>query len=158
MLICSLGDLALDVIVRLRQPLAAGADANFSITVEPGGQAANAAAWVAALGARSRWIGKRAADDGGRLAAEKLAAYGVELCGPVVETGGGVIVSLVDPAGERTMCPTAAPRSTSSPTRSTRPGSPVPTGCTCPGMRCSPSRCARQHIARSRSPAMPKPV
>ena len=105
MLVCSLGDLVLDVIVRLKQPLARGADATSTITIEPGGQAANVAAWVAALGARSRWVGKRAADDGGRLAADRLSAYGVELCGPVSESGGGIVVSLVDHDGERTMCP-----------------------------------------------------
>ncbi len=105
MLVCSLGDLVLDVIVRLRQPLAPGADASSTISVAPGGQAANVAAWVAALGGRSRWLGKRADDDGGQLAAGRLTGYGVELCGPVVETGGGIIVSLVDPDGERTMCP-----------------------------------------------------
>ncbi len=105
MLVCSLGDLVLDVVVRLEQPLARGGDATSRITIEPGGQAANVAAWVAALGARSRWIGKRAGDDGGRLAADRLSAYGVELCGPVTESGGGIVVSLVDPGGERTMCP-----------------------------------------------------
>ncbi len=106
MLVCSLGDLVLDVVVRLEQPLARGGDATSRITIEPGGQAANVAAWVAVLGGSSRWIGKRATDDGGRLAADRLAAYGVELFGPVAETGrGGVVVSLVDPDGERTMCP-----------------------------------------------------
>ena len=39
MTICCLGDLALDVIVRLDQPLARGADATSRITVRPGGQA-----------------------------------------------------------------------------------------------------------------------
>ncbi len=105
MLVCTLGDLVLDVIVRLRQPLAAGGDATSTISVGPGGQAANVAAWVAALGARSRWLGVQATDDIGRLAQARLAAYGVELCGPPVDGRGGVIVSLVDPDGGRTMCP-----------------------------------------------------
>jgi sugar/nucleoside kinase (ribokinase family) len=105
MLVCTLGDLALDVIVRLRQPLAPGADANSWITIGAGGQAANVAAWVASLGERSRLIGIRAADDAGTLAASLVAAHGVELVGPTVGSGGGVIVSLVDPSGQRTMCP-----------------------------------------------------
>jgi ribokinase len=105
MLVCTLGDLVLDVIVRLRQPLAPGGDATSAISVGPGGQAANVAAWVAALGARARWLGVQAVDDVGRLAQQRLAAYGVELCGPTVEGRGGVIVSLVDPDGGRTMCP-----------------------------------------------------
>ncbi|MBM3678725.1 MAG: hypothetical protein FJW96_12730, partial [Actinobacteria bacterium] len=105
MRVCSLGDLVLDVIVRLEQPLARGADARSRITSGPGGQAANVAAWVAHLGAEARWLGKRADDAPGRLAAEGLAAHGVELAGPVETAGNGVVVSLVEPGGERTMCP-----------------------------------------------------
>jgi len=105
MLVVSLGDLVLDVIVRLRQPLAAGADASSEITLTTGGQGANVAAWVASLGGRARWIGKRAADAQGHAAALRPVELGVELVGPVVERGGGVIVSLVDLDGGRTMCP-----------------------------------------------------
>ena len=104
MMICCLGDLVLDVIVRLEQPLATGADATSRIVLSPGGQAANVAAWIAALGGRSRFVGKRGADDAGALAARRLLALGVELVGPVEPEGSGVIVSLVHPAGERTMC------------------------------------------------------
>ena len=68
-MICCLGDLVLDVIVRLEQPLATGADATSRIVLRPGGQAANVAAWVTALGGRSRFVGKRGADDAGVLAA-----------------------------------------------------------------------------------------
>ncbi len=104
MRICSLGDLVLDVIVRLDQPLATGADATSRIVLRPGGQAANVAAWVAALGGSSCFIGKRGRDQAGQLAATGLAELGVELLGPVEQDGSGVIVALVDPAGERTMC------------------------------------------------------
>ena len=104
MTICSLGDLVLDVIVRLEQPLAADADATSNIVLRPGGQGANVAAWVAALGGRSRFVGKRADDDAGALAAQHLRELGVELAGPVEPVGNGVIVSLVQPTGERTMC------------------------------------------------------
>ena len=104
MTICCLGDLVLDVIVRLEQPLATGADATSRIVLRPGGQAANVAAWVAALGGRSRFVGKRGADDAGVLAASRLLDLGVELVGPVEPYGNGVIVSLVHPSGERTMC------------------------------------------------------
>ena len=104
MTILCLGDLVLDVIVRLEQPLATGADATSKIVLRPGGQAANVAAWVAALGGTSRFVGKRGADDAGALAASRLLELGVELAGPVEPAGNGVIVSLVDPAGERTMC------------------------------------------------------
>ena len=102
-LVCTLGDLLLDVIVRLEQPLAAGADATARTTLSPGGQAANVAAWVAELGGRARVVAKRGDDDGGRLAAVRLAERGVDVAGPLVAGGNGVIVSLVAPGGERTM-------------------------------------------------------
>ncbi len=105
MQVVSLGDLALDVIVRLRQPLALGADAASEITLSTGGQGANVAAWLAALGGRARWVGVRADDDAGRIAAGRLERLGVELVGPVVEGRTGVIVSLVDADGQRSMCP-----------------------------------------------------
>jgi ribokinase len=104
MLVCTLGDLLLDVIVRLEQPLAPGADATSRTTLSPGGQAANVAVWVVALGGRARFVGKRGEDDGGRLAAERLAERGVEVVGPVVPSGNGIVVSLVAPGGDRTMC------------------------------------------------------
>ena len=104
MRICCLGDLVLDVIVRLEQPLATGADATSHIVLRPGGQAANVASWIAALGGTSRFVGKRGADDAGALASRRLLELGVELVGPVEPAGNGVIVSLVHPSGERTMC------------------------------------------------------
>ena len=52
MLVCTVGDLTLDVLVRLSGPVAAGGDTSAEIRVTPGGQAANVAAWAAALGAR----------------------------------------------------------------------------------------------------------
>jgi len=100
-----LGDLVLDVIVRLEQPLATGADATSRIVLRPGGQAANVAAWIAALGGSSHFVGKRGDDDAGAIAASRLRELGVGLLGPVEPTGNGVIVALVDPSGERSMCP-----------------------------------------------------
>jgi sugar/nucleoside kinase (ribokinase family) len=102
-MICTLGDLLLDVIVRLEQPLAPGADATARTTLSPGGQAANVAAWVAALGGSARIVAKRGDDDGGRLALAHLEARGVGVVGPVAPAGNGMIVSLVAPGGERTM-------------------------------------------------------
>ena len=105
MTICCLGDLVLDVIVRLEQPLATGADATSRIVLRPGGQAANVAAWVAALGgtiALRRQTRRRRRQ--ARSRPRGCAQLGVELVGPVEPDGNGVIVSLVDPPGERTMC------------------------------------------------------
>ena len=105
MLVVSLGDLVLDVVVRLSQPLARGADATSEIELSGGGQAANVAAWVAALGGRSRWLGKRGDDEASAIATTTLRRLGVELVGPVEPSGTGVIVSLVEPDGERSMLP-----------------------------------------------------
>jgi sugar/nucleoside kinase (ribokinase family) len=104
MLTICFGDLVLDVIVRLQQPLSPGADAISRVVLRPGGQGANVAAWVAELGGCARFLGKRGDDDAGRLVAARVAAYGVELAGPVAREGNGVVVSLVTPDGERSMC------------------------------------------------------
>ena len=103
LMIVSLGDLLLDVIVRLRQPLAEGADADAVTRLGPGGQAANVAAWVAELGGAARFVGKRADDEAGGIASRGLEAYGVEVRGPVVEGRTGTVVSLVAADGARTM-------------------------------------------------------
>jgi len=101
--ICTLGDLLLDVIVRLDGPIAEDTDTYGRTRVGAGGQAANVAAWTAALGGRARFLGKRARDPVGRLLAEELRALGVELAGPEVESGTGTVVSVATPDGARTM-------------------------------------------------------
>ena len=53
MRICALGDLLLDVIVRLSEPLSPGADARAATRVGAGGQAANVAAWAVELGSHA---------------------------------------------------------------------------------------------------------
>jgi sugar/nucleoside kinase (ribokinase family) len=102
-MICTLGDLLMDVIVRLDAPLARAADAPASTRAGAGGQAANVAAWVAHLGGRARFVGVRSRDPVGLLASQDLEGRGVEICGPVVEAGAGIVVALVDTTGERTM-------------------------------------------------------
>ena len=102
MLVVTLGDLLLDVIVRLREPLATGADAEAETLTAPGGQAANVAAWVGALGQRARCVARRGDDAAGIVLAAELDRRGVELVGPVAGTN-GVVVSIVAPDGERTM-------------------------------------------------------
>lgn len=102
MLVCTLGDLTLDVIVRLARPVATGGDTDADIRIGPGGQAANVAAWAAALGARSRFVGKTGTNDIGALARSRLVALGVEVVGPV-EGRNGTICSLVSRDGGRSM-------------------------------------------------------
>jgi ribokinase len=101
--ICTIGDLILDVVVLPDAPLAPDGDTPATIRLGAGGQAANVAAWAAALGATSRLICKRGSDAASGLAAAELARHGVDICGPVVEGRGGVVVSVRDAAGRRTM-------------------------------------------------------
>jgi ribokinase len=101
--ICTLGDLILDVVVLPDAPLAPDADTPATIRFAAGGQAANVAAWASALGAASRLICKRGTDASSELAAAELARHRVEVCGPVVEGRGGVVVSVRNAHGQRTM-------------------------------------------------------
>ena len=61
-LICTIGDLILDVVVLPKAPLAPDGDTPATIRLTAGGQAANVAAWVSALGGRSRLICVRGTD------------------------------------------------------------------------------------------------
>lgn len=98
----TLGDALLDVVARLEEPLAAGADVRAATRACAGGQAANVAAWAAELGADARCIAKRGDDAAGELVARELAARGVELVGPVVEGASGIVVSVVE-GGDRSL-------------------------------------------------------
>jgi sugar/nucleoside kinase (ribokinase family) len=104
MLVCTLGDATLDVSVRLRGPLAAGADTDAEIRLAAGGQAANVAAWAASLGADARFVGKRGSDRSGVFVAAELEARRVALVGPVAGRN-AVVCVLVSPSGERSMAP-----------------------------------------------------
>jgi ribokinase len=103
LVLCTLGDLLLDVIVRLKQPLEPGTDAAAQTRVGVGGQAANVAAWAATLGAEARFVGKRGEDPAAALVAGELGRLGVEVFGPVALGRNGVVVSLVGEDGERAM-------------------------------------------------------
>jgi sugar/nucleoside kinase (ribokinase family) len=94
--------LLLDVIVRLDSRLAPGDDSAARTTLAPGGQAANVAAWAAALGVHARIVAVQADDDAGTMLRRELSARGVEIRGPQGDRT-GVVVSLVQPEGDRTM-------------------------------------------------------
>jgi sugar/nucleoside kinase (ribokinase family) len=100
--ICVVGDLVLDVIAQLHAPLAAGDDVPARTQLQPGGQAANVAAWAAHLGARARCVAPRGGDDAGRILAAELAARDVELVGPAARRT-GIVVSLVGADRDRSM-------------------------------------------------------
>jgi sugar/nucleoside kinase (ribokinase family) len=103
MRIATFGDVMLDVIVRLAEPLAAGDDVRAETRTGAGGQAANVAAWAASLGADARCIAKRGRDAAGELVGRELAGHGVELEGPIADGATGVVVSLVAADGDRSM-------------------------------------------------------
>ena len=58
---------------------------------------------MAELGGQARFVGKRADDEAGGIAARGLERYGVEVRGPVVDGRTGTVVSLVAADGARTM-------------------------------------------------------
>jgi ribokinase len=102
-LICTLGYLLLDVVVRLGAPLEPGSDAPAQTSLSSGGQAANVAAWAVELGASARLVCRRGSGGAAFLAEQGLRARGVEIAGPQSQDEGGVVVSLVDVHGDRTM-------------------------------------------------------
>jgi ribokinase len=112
--IATLGDVLLDVVSLLSEPLAPGGDVRAANRAGAGGQAANVAAWAAALGAEARCIAKRGDDPAGELVARDLATRGVELVGPVGSGPTGVVVSVVHGgdrslASDRGVAPSLAP-------------------------------------------------
>jgi sugar/nucleoside kinase (ribokinase family) len=66
-LICSLGDLLLDVIVLTEGAVEADSECSTQTRAGAGGQSANVAAWSVELGAQGRFVGKRAADAAGEI-------------------------------------------------------------------------------------------
>jgi sugar/nucleoside kinase (ribokinase family) len=101
--ICTIGDLILDVVALPEGPLSPDADTPATIRLIAGGQAANVAAWVSALGGRGRVICKRGSDLSSQAATAELLRHGVEIRGPSVEGPGGIVVSIRDALGHRTM-------------------------------------------------------
>jgi sugar/nucleoside kinase (ribokinase family) len=100
--IATFGDVLLDVVVLLAEPLAPGGDVRASNRAGAGGQAANVAAWAVELGAEARCIAKRGDDPAGELVARELASHDVELAGPVAAGPTGVVVSIVG-EGDRSL-------------------------------------------------------
>jgi sugar/nucleoside kinase (ribokinase family) len=114
LLIATLGDVLLDVVVLLSEPLVPGGDVRASNRAGAGGQAANVAAWAAELGAEARCIAKRGDDRAGELVSRELEARSVELVGPVSDGETGVVVSIVRDgdrslASDRGIAPLLAP-------------------------------------------------
>jgi len=101
--VSTIGDLLVDVIVRIDGPIAPDTDTFGEIEIRAGGQAANVAAWVAELEHRARLIAARCADAPGALVEGELRQRGVELVGPQIDGRTGTVVSLARSDGTRSM-------------------------------------------------------
>jgi len=101
--ICVLGDAHLDVVVCPEEPIAEETDTPSRTWVGAGGQAANVAAWICALGGQARLVAARGTDLAADLVAADLVRRGVRMAGPVIEGGTGVVVSLSDHGASRSM-------------------------------------------------------
>jgi sugar/nucleoside kinase (ribokinase family) len=96
-----IGDVMTDVIVRPEGPIARGSDRRASITVQPGGSAANQAAWLASFGVSVDFVARVGAADL-ESETERLKAIGVTphlVSDPIHETGR--LIALIDAGGER---------------------------------------------------------
>ena len=104
--ILCLGDVALDVIAQLKEPINYGNDTASTISTHPGGQAANVATWITRTNNRSVLVARVGNDPVGFALLSDLDKYGVEHKG-LMNSGrpSGVVVILVDSNGERTMFP-----------------------------------------------------
>ena len=126
--VCVVGDVLLDVVVKLDGPIALDTDAFGRTVVGAGGQAANVAAWIVALGGRAVLVGKLASDPAARLIRQELRRRGVTVHSPQPRPGPtpgsspseglpggpsgddpsgegrtGTVVSVATPDGRRTM-------------------------------------------------------
>jgi ribokinase len=101
-LVCAVGDVMLDVLVSTPGPLTADDDTPAAITLSAGGQAANVAAWVRAMGGGARLYGPRTTDAAGQVIDAQLTARGIELYAEPRDAHCGAVVSLVT-SGTRTL-------------------------------------------------------
>ncbi|MCU4183311.1 carbohydrate kinase family protein [Acidiferrimicrobium sp. IK] len=102
-MIVAYGDALVDVIVELHQPLAHDDDVPATTTMTPGGQGANVAAWVAALGGQASVVTRLGDDANGAWLRRDLEGRGVTVHSPRRPGRTGTVVSLVGADGSRTM-------------------------------------------------------
>lgn len=104
--ILCIGDLALDVISQLKEPINYGNDTASRISSHPGGQAANVATWITRTRSKAQLVARVGNDPVGFALISDLDKYGVEHMN-LMHSGRptGVVVILVDSNGERTMFP-----------------------------------------------------
>jgi sugar/nucleoside kinase (ribokinase family) len=101
-----LGDVMVDVLVRLDAPLQVGSDTQADVSWLGGGSAANTACWLAADGIEAVFIGRVGADVPGEASLQALRGSGVHAIVTTDEAHPtGTCIVLVDEHGERTMIP-----------------------------------------------------
>jgi len=101
-MLCCIGDLVEDVVVRRPASISRGADTDVAVERRRGGSAANVAVSAASTGARVRFFGRVGEDAIGAALIAEMEAAGVEA---VVQRAGrtGTIIVLVEPDGDRSM-------------------------------------------------------
>lgn len=95
------GDVMTDIIVVPEGPLVRGSDRRAAIRSRPGGSGANQAVWLGAMGAPVKFAARVGAADRAQLDVH-FRFWGVEaVLAPDTEAPSGVLVTIVDPDGER---------------------------------------------------------
>ena len=95
------GDVMTDVIVIPEGPLVRGSDRRAAITTRPGGSGANQAVWFGAMGARVSFAARVGARDKPHLEAYFKGFHVEPLLIADVTRPSGMLVTIVDPDGER---------------------------------------------------------
>ena len=104
--IVCVGDLMVDVLTQLAEPLHVGSDTPADVRWTGGGSAANTACWLAVDGIDTVFAGRVGADVPGRTSLQALADCEVTVRVTIDEhLSTGTCVVLVDETGERTMIP-----------------------------------------------------
>jgi sugar/nucleoside kinase (ribokinase family) len=102
-MLAAIGDLVLDISIRVEDRLRPGDDTPASIRLGGGGQAANWCAWVAELGGLARLITRVGRDDTGRRLVDDLRGAGVDVCAVEGSDPTGAIAILIGSDAEPAM-------------------------------------------------------
>ena len=109
------GDVMVDVLTVMSAPLAHGSDTPSRVSTSGGGSAANVAAWLAAEGVPTTYVGRVGDDSLGRESVAALERLGVDVRVHLSEQPTGSCVVLVEPGGQRSMLPDAGANATLAP-------------------------------------------
>jgi sugar/nucleoside kinase (ribokinase family) len=95
------GDVMIDVVVRLEAAIAWRSDTPASIVEHPGGSAATQAVWLARAGVEVDFVGRAGAADAARIADELRAEGVTPWLAADADLPTGRLIALVEPGGER---------------------------------------------------------